>query len=193
MEYIKEDGKIKILSDYNINFIKGAKLIEGKWKSPYWVFPEENESAVRELLLDIYGTTGEPQETVDLLVDISEVYYTNKFLYQNDNNIYLCRRILCTRYDRDSEVRLGENVLLIKGGFANSGGSRKYPSVSPQEGTILKVKRCPVSVYERVKDLPEITLCESTGTADRKSQLLEEKERLQKRLAEIEAELRQLS
>lgn len=181
MKIIKENGRIKVKSDYNKEFIRRAKLIEGKWDAPYWSFPEENESEVKALLLEIYGENGDPQETVDILVNISEM---------NGESIELCGRILCSRRGRDAAVKLAENVMLTQGGFPSSGGSAKNPRVNPDDGTVLKVKKCPLSLYERVKDMECVTLCESDDTADNKRKvLLAEKERLLRRLEEIEAEL----
>lgn len=181
MEVIRENGKIKVKSDYNKEFIQRAKLIEGKWTAPYWSFPEENECEVKALLLEIYGENGDPQETVDILVDISEM---------DGESIDLCGRILCYRRFRDSSVTLAENVMLTQGGFPYSGGSMKHPRINPNPGTILKVKKCPVSVYERIKEMGCVTLCETKGTNNNKREaLLDEKNRLLRRLEEIEMEL----
>lgn len=187
MDVRKKDGSILVKSDYSKEFIKRAKMLEGVWKTPYWVFPEENEEQVRSLLMDIYGEDGTPQETVDLLVDISQM--------DDDDTLSLCGRILCSRRGRDLQVKLGEGVILIKGGFTRYGGSAKYPRVSPEEGTVLKVKRCPMSVYERVKEMPFVSLESSkdaSNTAQTRARLMKEKESLLLRLASIDAELETL-
>lgn len=178
MEVIKTESVIKVKSDYNKAFISKAKMIQGKWNAPYWVFPVENEKEVNDLLLSVYGENGEPQECVTILVDISKEY---------GDTIYLCGRILCSRRSRDSEVRLAENVMLVSGGFYSSGGSRAYPDVNPIEGTVLKVKECPLSFYERVKDEPNVTLCEEHTEHTNKQKLIEEKERLLRRIEEIDS------
>ncbi len=185
MKVIKEDDKIKVQSDYNSDFVKRAKLIEGKWNAPYWVFPDENEDKVRALLLEIYGENGLPQETVDIFVDIS----CSSYDLHDGSDIKLLGRILCFRPGRDMQVKLADNVLLEKGGFPSSGGSARYPRVLPEEGTILRVKKCPLSFYERVKDMSIVTLCEPSDDNVKRSRLLEEKEKLLKRLDEIETEL----
>ena len=179
MKIIKKDGRIKVQSDYNREYISRAKLIEGKWESPYWSFPEENEKEVRALLLEIYGEDGEYHETVDILVDITKM--------PDDGTISLCSRALCSRRQRDCNVELANGVMLVEGGFTESGGSAKNPMVSPRNGTVLKVKRCPVSFYERVKEMPNVTLCESDKS--RKKILTEKKEELLRYIAEIDAEL----
>ena len=41
-----EDEKIYVISDYNKEFIKRARYLQGKWESPYWVFPEEIKKGI---------------------------------------------------------------------------------------------------------------------------------------------------
>lgn len=178
MKIVKENGKIKVQSDYNAEFVKAAKMIQGKWDKPFWVFPEENEPEVRELLMRIYGEDGEEQERVDIIVDISGM---------NGQYIDLCGMHLAGRFLRDNPVWLANNVLLIAGGFPESGGSRSNPRVNPEEGTKLKVKGVPIGLYERLKDMPNVELCDDAE--QRKEKLLAEKQRLLERLAAIEAEL----
>lgn len=178
MKIVKENGKIKVQSDYNAEFVHDAKLLQGKWDKPFWIFPEENEPEVRELLMRIYGENGEPQERVDIIVDIS---------YMNGQYIDLCGMHLAGRFYRDYPVRLAHNVLLISGGFPDSGGSAAHPRVNPEEGTKLKVKGVPVGMYERLKDMPNVELC--NDAEQHREKLLAEKQRLLERLAAIEAEL----
>ena len=57
-------------------------------------------------------------------------------------------RLLVERRSRDYEVKLGNKVVVLSGGFPKSGGSMKYPSCAPYEGTILKVRDVPVTIVE---------------------------------------------
>lgn len=178
MKIVKEDGKIKVQSSYNAEFVKAAKMLHGRWSKPFWVFPEENEPEVKELLMRIYGENGDEQERVEIIVDISEM---------NGKSIDLDGMVLATRYSRDTAVRLADNVILIAGGFPESGGSAAHPRVNPDEGTKVRVKDVPMGLYERVKDMPCVELKDAAELHEAK--LLAEKERLLARLAEIEAEL----
>ena len=186
MKVVNEDGSIKVQSDYQKEFVSKAKLIEGKWKAPYWVFPEENEEQVKALLMEIYAEDGTPQDTVDVMVNISAL--------EDDDVLSLCGRILCSRRYRDGAVKLGSGVMLMQGGFPARGGSSKYPRVAPEEGTVLKVKNVPMSVYERIKEMPNVTLADDSENkkALHKKRLLEEKEMLLHRLAEINDKLEAL-
>ena len=178
MKVVMENGKIKVKSAYNAEFVNGAKMLQGKWSAPYWCFPEENEQEVRELLLRIYGENGEEQERVSVIVDVSKM---------NGGSIYLEGILLATRFSRDCAVKLAENVILVSGGFPERGGSAKCPMCNPEEGTKLKIKGVPLALYERIKE--KVALCDDV--AQRKERLEAEKARLLARLAEIEKELKE--
>lgn len=127
----------------------------------------------------IYGENGEEQERVDIIVDISDM---------NGQYIDLSGIRLAGRSQRDNPVRIAPNVVLLSGGFPESGGSRLNPRVNPEDGTKLKVKGVPMGLYERIADMSCVELCE---TAEQyKEKLLAEKKRLLERLAAIEAELK---
>lgn len=164
MKIITEDGKIKVLCEYNPDFIKKAKLIQGKWDGKYWTFPEDNTTEVKDLLLEVYGENGEPQECVNIIVDL---YY----LHEDKGSIRFAGRTLATRRSRDSDVVLGDNVMLVSGGFSDSGGSRNNPCVSAEKGTKVKIKSVPIAMYERIKDESYVELCEDkpTSTTDNAS------------------------
>lgn len=178
MKITKDNGKIKVQSDYNAEFVKRAKMLQGKWVSPCWVFPEENEPELKALLLEIYGENGDPQETVDLIISIGKM--------PNDQTISLGGYKLAYRRARDAAVELGDNVILLHGMFTDSGGSARYPRVNAASDTIVKAKGCPVALYERYKDCEYITLADAE---DRREKLIAERDRLLARIAEINAEL----
>lgn len=74
MKVIKENGLIKVLSDYNQDFVRKAHELNGKWSSPYWVFEEKNEKLVRQILMDVYGEDGTPQKEVTVDIDLDKYY-----------------------------------------------------------------------------------------------------------------------
>lgn len=187
-----EDKKIKVLCEYNTDFIRKAKMIQGKWDGKYWVFPEDNITEVKALLLDIYGENGDPQEYVNIIVDIS-------YLEESGGSIQLGGRTLVRRRSRDSDVTLGDGVMLIEGNFPSCSGSRRCPNVNAERGTKVKVKSFPLSMYERIKDEPYVELCENnhpqtvindSPQKDKKKytkeELLREQQELLARVLEIE-------
>ena len=69
---IYERDTLKIQSEYNDTFIKGARNIQGEWKSPFWTFPKENEEFVDKLLIEAYGDDGKgliPTVTIDKKIE----------------------------------------------------------------------------------------------------------------------------
>ena len=180
MEVKIENGKMYVKSKYNREFISQARMVQGKWNSPYWEFPEENEKQVRDLLLNVYGENGLEQNTVDILLHLDE------YKGGTDEKITIGKYIVASRPGRDWQVKLDDKVILVAGGFSASGGSVKNPRVSPATGTILKVKGLPDDLYHQIADKKGVKLI---APEDPKAKLLKEKEKLMKRLAEIEKEL----
>ncbi len=177
---------IKIESPYNRAFITKARQIQGKWNSPYWVFPLRNKEYVINALIDIYGDCGNLSD-----VEIPRVEVTldlNKYPY--DCCIKIDTLVIAERKSRDENVILSSDVIVMQGGFEESGGSAKYPNIKPLNGTVLRVNNVPKTVAERVKNLEGITIKEIndiTSNIDDKETLLKEKERLLKRLKEIDS------
>jgi len=171
--------KIKVESTYNAKLVRLAKTVQGRWEKPYWVFPIDNEERVREILMEVYGEDGRPCETVsvDLILDD----------YGHGDCIFFGDLLLANRPGRDVRVRLASNVMVAKGNFNASGGSRNNPRVSYEEGTVIRVKDVPRALYERHKNDPGVVLVENTiKSADR---LLQERKALLARIAEIDKEL----
>lgn len=175
-----ENGKMKVQSDYNRKFIAKARELQGKWEPPFWVFPEENEELVRDALMEAYGEDGRVHEMV--VVDIHLDEYRSK-----GDDLMIGSVVLAKRFSRDSRVVLHKNAVVIAGGFCSSGGSRNSPSVTYEEGTILRVKDVPVSLYEQIQDMPGVVKVDlDANHKEKKAALEREKETLLNRLAEIE-------
>ena len=184
VEVIRSGDTIKVKSNYDTNFIRGAKNIQGRWKSPYWVFPAENEKEIKDLLLDVYGECGEPIATVTLEIDVNQCDECDD---SYDGRLTFGSFTLATRRSRDASVRLASNAMLIEGGFPCSGGSMRYPRCEPKNGTILRVKNVPQTIYERM-DKKGIRLVQDVD----KEALLEERESLLARVEEINNLLKEL-
>lgn len=68
------------------------------------------------------------------------------------------------------------------GGFATSGGSAKNPRISADEGTIVRVKGVPETIYSKIKDHEGVKLVSDIDVESLKA----EREKLLKRIAEID-------
>lgn len=181
MKVIIENDTIKVKSEYNKEFIKKARLIQGKWSSPYWVFPAENKEQVKEALLQVYGECGDLQDdiarvTVELNLD--------EYDYDNHDGVKIGDITVAIRTGRDQAVRLSSNTMLISGGFPESGGSAKYPAVDAEKGTVIRVKNIPEILYEKIKNNSGVRLIDNSIDTDA---LAAEKEKLLARIAEIDS------
>ena len=172
MQILREDGKIKVQSEFNRDFISKAKQIQGKWDAPYWVFPEKVADRLDKILMDVYGEGFQEVPKVEIEIDL------DNFEKDNDDLTYKGLTIATRRY-RDSSVILKYDAYVIDGNFLSSGGSRQYPAVTWADGTKLRV-----SVPETLtEELPKgVTLVQEKS---KEQKLLEEKEKLLKRIAEI--------
>ena len=174
------DGKfIKVESPYNPVFIRKARQIQGRWDKPYWIFPLKNKEYVINVLLDAYGDCGSLSENipcVDVIIDMDK--------YPCGCYLKIDTLIVAERPSRDADVILSPKALVMQGGFEKSGGSVKNPYVDALDGTIIKVENVPLVVAERAKDLDGITIINQDKS--NREILLEERERLVKRLKEID-------
>lgn len=179
------DGNlIKVKSPFSSFFVTRAKQIQGEWKKPYWIFPLKNKEYVINALLDIYGDCNELSDKeipcVDVILDMDK--------YPWGHYIKIDKFVVAERPARNADVILSPKALVIKGGFEESGGSVKNPCIDVLDGTIIKVENIPLVVAERAKNLDGITIKEINHDENKnnKESLLEERERLVKRLEEID-------
>lgn len=190
MEVIKEDGKLKVKSEYNAEFIRKAHELSGKWDSPYWVFDEKNEQIVRQTLMEVYGEDGTPQKEVTIDIDLDK-YFPEYYRGRNDDAEFHGKS-LCYRPGRDSNVKMRNDAIVIKGGFPSNGGSRNHPALDWENGTVIRVT-VTEAAYLAEKEHEGITLHENDDKTQKIQALKDEKERLMARVAEIDAEMEKLN
>lgn len=140
MKVIIENKEIKVESPYNRDFIARAKQIQGRWSSPYWIFPEENREEIKELLIECYGECDILYNSSDELNTVTLEINLDKYR-EEKGELKLGSMVLLSRPLRDRSVSFAPNVMLIKGGFAKSGGSWKNPRLQANAGTIIRAKK----------------------------------------------------
>lgn len=183
------DGKIEVISPYNASFVKKARMLKGNWNGKGWEFKKEHEDIVKGHLMDIYGDDGSAISKCIVRVNLSKLSEIDYSQLWNDE-IRMFGRTLAIRKYRDSAPLLDKTVVLVKGGFPNSGGSRNNPNLKFYDNTILQIEDVPEHLY--VKLLNEYDLKDDNDIiyrVDNKNnidKLKEEKERLLKRLSEID-------
>lgn len=143
-----KDGRVYAVTPYHPDFVKGAKQLNGRFgdltlgekQVKAWFFDPRDEERVRGVCVQVYGTDGTPTATTTLRVDVSACCERAGV----NESLIVAGRQVAFRPGRDVEVKLGAGVLLVSGGFPDSGGSAKYPELKPREGTIALVRDVPV-------------------------------------------------
>lgn len=141
-------GKLQVKTPLHPEFVSHAKALNGRWDkdSRGWVFDVRDEPRVRSLCWEIFGTDGTDVPLVD-------VRYT---LDDDGPEIYRLGRLIVSRRSRDSRAYLGPNVVVVEGGFPDTGGSVKNPRVAPRDGTVVEVRDVPANLAKKaVEDAPE--------------------------------------
>lgn len=184
-----DDGKIEVISPYNASFVKKARMLKGNWNGKGWEFKKEYEDIIKGHLMDIYGDDGSPTPKCIVRVNLSKLSDIN---YNKiwDDEVRMFGRTLVIRQHKNLTPLLDKTVILVEGGFSNSGGSRNNPNLKFYDNTILQIEDVPEHLY--VKLLNEYNLTYDNDIVyrvDNKNnidKLKEEKERLLKRLSEID-------
>lgn len=138
------EDKIKVTTPYNDKFVQKARNLRGSWKGGAWWFDDSLLDYVREIMVEIYGTSGEvPYETCTLIIS----NYSDSELCAP---VSLFGRTIARAWDRDGGAKLGDDIIFLKGEYT-SGGSVKYWKTVVNDAT-FEMKKIPVPSLE----LPEI-------------------------------------
>ena len=176
----RKEGKLEITTPYSSSFVTAIKKLGGKWNKDkkVWVVDEEFENKVNDLIIRIYNYDITGTEKV------ITVQYNAKDFYDGDD-IVIGNRIAVYRPSRDEAVKLNKTII-IENDFPSRGGSAQYPTVFEYNAEYDVILR--TDLYERYynkltdeeKEKVEIIKKESERDV-----LLREKEKLEKRLEEI--------
>jgi hypothetical protein len=168
---------IYLVSPYDASFPARAKAIGGRWDRARkaWRFDVRDQSRVEALAAEFWGY--EPRGSGEKVT----VRFKAEHHY-HDGEVRFANRRIAWRTERDSPVRLAENAVVVEGHFPASGGSRNSPTVSwSDEGAVVELRDIPASMLElEPEDSYEIV------DGDPGKALREERERLVKRLAQID-------
>ena len=173
-------GTIEVTTPYNGEFVAFARMRKAIWKEERraWLFDPRDEFAIRSTLIDIFGTDDyEHCEKVDVRLSLNGLQHPC-------GHLAMFGWELARRPYRDYSVKLGAHVVVVKGGFPSSGGSRNTPQLEAKKDTVLEIRDVPRIAAEREwSKHPENV--EILGGLDRE-RLVREREQLQKRLDEID-------
>ena len=184
-----EADKAYISSPYNPEFVKEIHSIgSAKWHAATkeWQVLVESLEDAKQVLRKVYGTDGsensEPKVTVKLTID-DDVDLGDIQSIDNELVMTLFGREIMSARGRDSGVKVADGVT-VKGKY-KSGGSMKYPTIEFGKGTEIIVYNVPESLAKKAKIKHATVEVVSEPKIDRQA-LLDEKERLLKRIAEID-------
>ncbi len=189
-----KDGKAYIKTPYLLSFARKMRANGGDWSGDAWVVPEAavKFGNIREILRECYGydDTEEP-EFVTVKVTVKE----DDTLDAYQGPVVLFTKILASASGRDSGAKSGEDVYYVKGCCYSSGSIKNWYSTVEENSEII-LSHVPKRIFEkRYADLDEEAKAEKgyvaeiledeSKTEDREA-LIAEKERLLKRIAEID-------
>jgi hypothetical protein len=148
-------GGVVVCSPYCKEFVDFARMRGGTWSDSLkaWMFDARDEIAVRSTLVDVYGTDDyEACQKCDLRVNISEIYDTERSSRITFSGWPVVER---SKFDR---LRLAEGVIVVSGGFAESGyiSRREGYKICAQDDTVVEVRGLPLLAAQRfVEKYPE--------------------------------------
>ncbi len=169
VSYLGNDQQyIAVKSPYHPELPVLAKQTGGKWDSSgnVWYFDRRIESRVKDLFLRVYHEWNEIENPVNLIVDVTRARAQSTPNLNNDfqswhgtgqASLWVGGRLIAERRGRDYSVKTGNGVILLTGGWPNSGGSVKNVSLATKEGTTVEIMDMPGVVAARlIKAHPDI-------------------------------------
>jgi len=182
------EGLLKVTSPYNKEFVSFARMRGGKWSDgqKVWMFDPRDEFAVRSVLIDIFGTDDyESCSKVNVRIKLDSFNIDDEF-------VLFGRQLLRRRYSA-RRVEVDDGVVVINGGFPKEGGSRRYPKIEPEKGTIIEVRDVPRDIAVRTwtehKEAIELLGAVDLETLkNEKAALLKRIEQIDQMIADLEAE-----
>lgn len=184
------NGRIEIYTPYNEGFVKDLKRSIGgrKWDMDKncWTAPEEALDSVRELMLKHFGETDiSDTPKVKVALDFSED------VKSEDMCVTIFGKTVARAYSSCSVASLPSDVV-YRAGKCRAAGSRKYPFVMVEAGSIIVLSNVPKPIIE-TETLPEGVTYTIMRQEQSEASLKNERERLLERIAKIDEELKRLA
>lgn len=183
------DGMAEVYTPYSAEFVAALKRQIGgaRWNNSKkcWTVPEEALDAVREIIKSVYGYTD--VEDAGRLCTV--VLRTTDIVKGERGPVSLFNRPVARAYGRDSGATVCDGVV-FKEGAPESWGSVKWWYTVIPEGCVFEMHHVPEKAIEKESLSPDYEILSITPEEDdSRKKLLEERERLLARLAEIDKEL----
>lgn len=130
--------KLRLDSPYHPNLPARLRALGGKWNADNkaWYMPSDMEKSLRDLCVEFFSIdplVPPPTDLVTVEVKADDLNY--------EDTCWLFGREILRRPGRDADVRVGDGVSIVSGGFRPTGGSARYPNIGPaQDGTVIRVR-----------------------------------------------------
>lgn len=176
----KGNDKIRIYTPYNANFVKSMRNLKGKWTVGAWEVRADLIDEVRKIMKENYGRDDLPVKTVNI-----KVRNTSRLASDYCSGLEMFGRSICYASGRDSGAKIADGVAFIKGG-CTSAGSMKNWYTRIEENSEFIIYALPESALNLENPYKEDIEVEVLEAQVNKNELIEEKEILLKRIAEID-------
>ena len=190
MKIEKREDKALVTTPYSADFVKKIKSIGGaRWnaKAKAWEIPADSVDTARAFMMEVYGESdiSTAAAKVDVKIEAIDCLTGYREAYS------IMGRTIAQAWGRDSGARIGDGIDFLKGA-PESGGSAKNWTTEIPKGSVFVVHKVPESIAQTFisEEHPDIKAEIVTAPKVDKKALEEERERLLKRLAEIEALLK---
>lgn len=175
----------QIHTPYNGDFVRRMKNIGGaRWNGKCWVIPSDAIDVCREIMREIYGRCDldDGIKTIRLRLNFSE-----DVISETCGDVIILGKTVCRAYGRDSGGRPGDDVSFVKGKPESGGSFRNWYSIIPA-GSVVVLSNVPEKLFSSFdcSSVPGLEI-EIIDEEPERELLLKERERLIKRIAEIDA------
>jgi hypothetical protein len=182
----KTASEVHVQSPYNALFVKGARLLSGKFSGGVWTFDVRDEDRVRSLCGDVYGSDGVISNTCTVRLEMPRGASATR------EAIDFYGFTLARAFGRDSGAKISEGIVVLEGGFYSSGSVKNWATMA-KDGTVVLLREFPRHRAQRIVSGEEksewpgwtVTIEDERPPVDIQA-LEDEKARLLSRLEEIE-------
>lgn len=135
--------EVVLCSPYHPDVPAAARKLGGKWDAATksWRFDVRDESRVRELCRNVYGTDGSAADAADL---VTVRLTLKRSVEEHTSAIYFAGREVCGARGRDSGARLGPGVVLLEGRITSTGSAKNWYT-SAEAGSVFEIRDLPRS------------------------------------------------
>jgi hypothetical protein len=135
-------GRLELRAPYHPILPFRSKQIGGKWLGSEvgWVFPLEEEEALRRVCLDIWAVDGSPSAldvTVDLQVTVDERAPVRAIFVAYQSPIFLVGREVAASLKNLRGARPGRGVKFLKGKPCCVSSSNSWMTIIPNESVFI--------------------------------------------------------